>query len=167
VSLALELLAAPLVLGGLWFLLPFAVRKAGETTLRRRCRAQRAIVLSYDDGPGIHLTPALVELLAAYGVCATFHLLGRNALAAPALAQRLVAHGHEVGSHTQDHAHAWKTSPLRFGRDLLAGVATINGLGGQGRHFRPPHGKLTLAGMLQAAALGLRCAWWTVDSRDS
>ena len=151
----------------LWFLLPFSLRKWGEARLDRRCRAERAIVLSYDDGPGPGLTPPLLDLLAEYGVKATFHVLGRNAQTSPGLMLRLVAEEHEVGSHTQDHANAWKTSPGRFSRDLAAGVKTVNGFGGQGRHFRPPFGKMTLAGLMQGLVLRLHYGWWTVDSRDS
>ena len=158
-------LALTLVL--LWFPLPFSLRKWGETRLDRRCRSGRAIILSYDDGPGPGLTPPLLDLLAEYGVRASFHVLGRNAERAPALMRRLVAEGHEVGSHTQDHANAWKSSPLRFARDLAAGVKTVDACGGQGRHFRPPFGKMTLAGLVQGLVLGLRYGWWTVDSRDS
>jgi len=151
----------------LWFLLPFSLRKWGEARLDRRCLAGRAIVLTYDDGPGPGLTPPLLDLLAEYGARASFHVLGRNAELAPDLMRRLVAEGHEVGSHTQDHANAWKSSPLRFARDLAAGVKTVDAFGGQGRHFRPPFGKMTLAGLVQGLALGLRYGWWTVDSRDS
>lgn len=166
-TLAGLLVAGVLVLVGLWFALPFALRKRGEVLLDRRCRAARVIVLSYDDGPGPALTPRLLDLLGEYHAKATFHALGRNALPSPDLMRRLVAEEHEVGSHTQNHSNAWKTSPWRFARDLAAGIATVDGFGGQGRHFRPPYGKLTLAGLLQGAALGLRFSWWTVDSRDS
>ena len=159
-------LAVGLVLVLLWFLLPFAA-KWGEARLDKRCRAGRVIVLSYDDGPGPGLTPLLLDLLGDYGVKATFHVLGRNAALSPGLMQRLVTEGHEVGSHTQDHANAWKTSAFRFARDLAAGVTTVDAFGGQGRHFRPPFGKMTLAGLVQGLILRLHYAWWTVDSRDS
>lgn len=159
-ALALALLAA-------WFALPFALRKRGEARLDRQCRAGRSIVLSYDDGPGPGVTPRLLDLLAEYGVTASFHLLGRNARATPALVSRLVAEGHDVGSHTQDHANAWKAPPWCFARDLAAGITTVEAMGGKGRRFRPPYGKMTLAGLIQGAVLGLDYHWWTIDSRDS
>jgi hypothetical protein len=35
-----------------WFIFPFGIRRISETRLARLCKAQKAIVLSYDDDPG-------------------------------------------------------------------------------------------------------------------
>ena len=150
-----------------WFALPISLRKWGEGRLARLCRARRVIVLSYDDGPGVTLTPQLLDLLAETAVKASFHVLGRHAIQRPALLRRMIAEGHDVGSHTQDHSNAWRSPPWRAARDLAAGVSTVRSLGGHWRLFRPPFGKQTGGGLLQAALLGLRHCWWTVDSRDS
>jgi len=83
------------------------------------------------------------------------------------MARRMVEAGHEVGSHTFDHTNAWKALPGPAARDRDRGVAAVEALGGQGRLFRPPYGKLTLAGLIGARLRGIRLAWWTLDSRDS
>lgn len=150
-----------------WFGLPISLRKWGEWRLRQICRARRAIVLSYDDGPGEVLTPRLLDLLAQHAVTASFHVLGRHAELRPELLRRMIAAGHDVGSHTQEHCNAWRSTPWRAARDLAAGVRVVKGLGGSWRLYRPPFGKQTGGGLLQAALLGLRHCWWTVDSRDS
>ncbi len=156
------------ILGGLcWFLVPFALRQRAERRLAALCKAKRAIVLTYDDGPGATLTPQLLDLLSESGVHATFFVLGQNAKAAPDLVRRLVQEGHEVGSHTYDHTNAWKVSPIRAARDVDAGVATVAKLGGDRNLFRPPYGKLTLAGLIAGLRRGFRYGWWTLDSRDS
>lgn len=154
-------------LAAAWFLVPFALRRVAEARLARRCREARAIVLSYDDGPGPELTPRLLDLLKAEGVPASFFVLGRHAEASPGLVRRLVEEGHEVGSHTRDHANAWKTGPLAFARDLAAGIRTAGALGADRGLFRPPYGKMTLAGLADGVRRGLRYGWWTVDTRDS
>ena len=166
-SLVLTSLLGPVALGFTWFLLPHLDRRRREAALARLCREGRIIVLSYDDGPGTGTTPALLDLLAARKVQASFFVLGRSAEARPDLVARLLAEGHEVGSHTHDHSNDWKTWPLRSAADRDAGVALIDRLGGDGRLFRPPYGKLTLAGWIAARMQRLQLAWWTLDSRDS
>lgn len=150
-----------------WFLLPFALRKRGEARLEARCRAARAIVLSYDDGPSSGLTPRLLDLLGETGAKATFFLLGRNTETREAIVARALAEGHEIGSHTFDHSNAWKTQPLRAARDLARGIATVARLGGDARLYRPPYGKLTLATWVQCHLRAQRLGWWTVDSKDT
>lgn len=150
-----------------WFLLPLAFRRFAEISLGRACRDRRAIVLSYDDGPSASLTPRLLDLLERLDVRATFFLLGRNAIAEPGLVDKLVRSGHEVGSHTQHHLNAWKAQPWAVARDVDAGVKTLKLLGAPTRLFRPPFGKLTMAGVIGGARRGLRFGFWTLDSRDS
>lgn len=139
-------LGAVVLLALAWFLVPFAFRKWEERRLRARCRAMKAIVLTYDDGPGTMLTDCLLALLARHGVRANFFVLGRNAEMRPEIVRRLVAEGHEVGSHTQEHSNAWKTDPFTAARDLARGIRTASALGADARLFRPPFRKLTLAG---------------------
>ncbi len=151
----------------LWFLAPFAYRRRQEAALAKACRTAGAIVLSYDDGPGPELTPQLLDLLAARGARATFFCLGDHTEGQRPLVERLLRDGHELGSHTYHHTNAWKAGPLRAARDFKAGARTIQALGGDGALFRPPYGKLTLAGWLHGRAKGLRFGWWTIDTRDS
>lgn len=150
-----------------WFGLPWLVRRAKERKLAEACAARRAVVLSYDDGPSEEVTPRLLDLLERYDAPATFFLIGSKAEAHPGLVQRLVAGGHEVGSHSQRHLHAWKAAPWRVCRDIAAGVATLRRAGVAAPLFRPPFGKLTLAQLVQCALGGLRLGFWTQDSGDS
>lgn len=150
-----------------WFLVPYALRRIAERRLAKMCRTKRAVALTYDDGPGRKLTPQLLDLLAREGVHATFFALGRSTVTAPDIISRTVAEGHLVGSHTVTHANAWKTNPLTFHRDMMAGMQAINQAGGSGGDFRPPFGKMTLASLVAAAASRIKLGWWTIDSQDS
>ena len=150
-----------------WFLLPYAWRRWQERRLAALCYAHRLLVLTYDDGPGTTLTARLLELLKAHDVRASFFLLGRHVEANPLIARAVVASGHEVGHHTRDHTHAWRSNPLRAARDLAAGVRIAGEIGGASWLFRPPYGKMTLGTMFHAMLSGLRFGWWTVDSQDS
>ena len=99
VILGLGGLAALVVL---WFLLPFGVRRLSQWRLAQRCREARVIVLSYDDGPGTHLTPALLNMLSEAGVRASFFVLGSRLAAQPPLVARLLDEGHELGRHEEE-----------------------------------------------------------------
>ena len=149
-----------------WYLIPFALRQMSSRQLRRYCREQGAVVLTYDDGPSGHLLPRLLELLAKYDVRATFFLLGRNADQHRDAVQQLLADGHEVGSHTFHHSNAWKTWPWRATRDLAKGLMSLRSQGAPAEAFRPPYGKATLATLLDCHLRKLRLGWWTIDSQD-
>jgi peptidoglycan/xylan/chitin deacetylase (PgdA/CDA1 family) len=71
--------------------------------------ADKEIVLTFDDGPIPPYTDQVLDILAAQCVKATFFLVGEMARAHPATARRIVADGHTVGTHSEDH-------PLRFGK---------------------------------------------------
>jgi peptidoglycan-N-acetylglucosamine deacetylase len=146
---------------------PHALRLAEERRLARRCREDRVLVLSYDDGPGPVLTPQLLELLAAHDVRATFFPLGRRAVAAPEILDRVQRAGHEIGCHGYAHRNAWTSSPRAAVQDLEAGYAALAPWVVADGVFRPPYGKLVgptwLAVRRRRAPLG----WWTADSGDT
>ncbi len=150
-----------------WILLPFSWRRQEERALADQCRKARAIVLSYDDGPGERLTPALLELFQRRGAKASFFMLGKRVSARPAIARQLVADGHDLGSHSESHVNGWKSLPGTWARDVDAGMRSVESAGGSPALFRPPYGKVTLAGWLAHRKRGTRFAWWTVDSQDS
>ena len=94
-----------------WFAVPHAWRLLRERSLARRCRDLRAIVLSYDDGPGAETTPRLIELLATRGVAAVFFPLGRNAAARPELVRELLAFDATLRKQLGTDAIAYTVEP--------------------------------------------------------
>lgn len=156
-----------LLLGLIWFLLPFLLRRLAERQLLRLCQEQKAIVLSYDDGPGPGLTEKLADLLGQHQVAGTFFVLGRKIAGGEASVARLLRDGHEVGSHSFEHTNAWKVAPWRGVEDLAAGIAAVRAQGGDSTLYRPPYGKMTLGMMLQGKLQGQRFGWWTLDPKDT
>lgn len=150
----------------LWYVGPYLIRKIGESSLRNFCQKKRVITLTYDDGPSETLTPKLLELLNDRGRQATFFLLAHKLAATRTLADQLVCAGHEVGSHSYRHLNAWKKMPFAVFRDIQRGIEACRGFA-PCVLFRPPHGKVTLATMLQVAFNRCRHAWWTIDSSDT
>ena len=150
-----------------WIPIPSVVRRFQTARLSARCKARNSIVLSFDDGPEASVTPHVLDLLKESDTKASFFLIGEKASASTDLVARLLAEGHEVGSHTQRHFHAWKTLPWRSAKDIEMGAETVERLGGREDLFRPPWGKITALGLLQNVLAHRTLAWWTIDSGDS
>ena len=152
---------------GVWFVPPLAHRLVQSRCYRASAGRHLRIALTFDDGPGPELTPQLLELLASHGAPATFFLLGSRTEATPGLACELARAGHEIGLHSFEHLHAWKTLPWRSMRDLHRTEWARETLGGVPRLLRPPYGKMTVATWLWTIVRGRRIAWWTFDSGDT
>ena len=67
-----------------------------------RCSRPKAAI-TFDDGPSAEYTPPILDALPRAGVRATFFVLGRHVRAHPEIARRIVAEGHELASHGDDH----------------------------------------------------------------
>lgn len=61
------------------------------------------VILTFDDGPRPGKTDAILDILDAHGVKATFLMLGSQARAHPQLARQVALRGNTIGSHTYDH----------------------------------------------------------------
>ncbi|MDB5506581.1 MAG: polysaccharide deacetylase family protein [Devosia sp.] len=61
------------------------------------------VVLSFDDGPRVGKTRAILDALDAYGVKGVFFMVGQSALANPKIVQEVALRGHAIGTHTHDH----------------------------------------------------------------
>ena len=145
----------------------YPIRLMALQELRSRCRRRGALLLTYDDGPGVRLTTTLLELLDDYDARATFFLLGKRIVEGQSCVEKAHAAGHELGVHTFNHGHAWKLPTKDAIEDIDRGyVAASNWVPAQGP-FRPPHGKLTFATWKALRKRGTRICWWTVDSGDT
>lgn len=161
-----ELAAGWVVMLILWFGVPHVLKLWQIAALRRLCRRSRIIVLTYDDGPGKILTPAILTVLARHKIHANFFMIGHKAQAFPAQVMDITAKGHGVGSHSFRHIHAWKNNPFKVMRDIQAGFQVCQQIASSD-WFRPPFGKITLATLLHIWIARHKIAWWTVDSTDT
>ncbi|TQL20912.1 bifunctional polysaccharide deacetylase/glycosyltransferase family 2 protein [Streptomyces sp. SLBN-134] len=91
----------------------------------------RAIVLTFDDGPDPTWTPRVLEILDEYDVPGTFFLVGSMVSRHPGIVRDLVEQGNEVGVHTFTHVDLSYQSASRVAREMeqtqlaLAGAAGI------------------------------------------
>jgi peptidoglycan/xylan/chitin deacetylase (PgdA/CDA1 family) len=146
---------------------PHVIKRVRIRRLRETCRRDRALVLTYDDGPSPNLTPALLNLLGHRDATANFFVLGQRIRGNEQIIDRMVADGHEIGCHGQDHVNAWKASPWRVASDVQRGFESLRRWHGACGLFRPPYGKLSLPAWWVARRRGARLGWWTIDSGDT
>lgn len=78
------------------------------------------LVLTFDDGPHSEYTPRILDVLKEFDVQATFFVIGSEARKNPKLLKRIVAEGHEIGSHTYSHPHISEIKIPRFRFELNA-----------------------------------------------
>lgn len=127
-------------------------------------RASACIALTFDDGPDPQLTPRLLDLLASEGVRATFYLVGEAVVAAPAIAARIAAEGHEIGNHSWSHPLLPRLSTEGVAAELAAADAAIAAATGVWpATVRPPKGAYDDA-VLHSA--GRPVILWSVATLD-
>jgi peptidoglycan/xylan/chitin deacetylase (PgdA/CDA1 family) len=166
-SAALTCLAAAPTLAAGFYGGPMLVRRREEHRLRACCRRSRTVVLTYDDGPGPASTPPLLELLARYGVRATFFITGFRAAEHPALVDRIARESHEIGCHSHAHLHAWRSAPWRAAADVEHGYRSLRRWVGRDALYRPPYGKCDAWTWRHVKRGGASMGWWTIDSGDA
>lgn len=121
--------------------------------------------LTFDDGPSPN-TPQLLDMLSEYGIPATFFLLGKQAERYPALVQRIVAEGHEVGNHSYSHPNLRQLSPANKAYEIARTDAILRSLGASPSFVRPPYGSYDTYTVTAAEELGMGIMLWSLDSRD-
>lgn len=128
---------------------------------------QRALYLTFDDGPTPDITDRLLALLDQYGAKATFFVIGKKVEKSPELAKRIVANGHAIGNHSYSHPRFAKISSGQQDEEITQAHETIK------QHvdvstslFRVPRGRWSVPLLLRMKKQGTRCVHWTTDSLD-
>ncbi|MBO4663502.1 MAG: polysaccharide deacetylase family protein [Bacteroidaceae bacterium] len=96
---------------------------------------EKAVYLTFDDGPIPESTPWLIETLDKYNVKATFFMVGDNVHKYPELLELIKSHGHRLGNHTFNHIGGLKVWSWQYLWNANKADRLI-----QSNLFRPPHG---------------------------
>ncbi|MFI7604709.1 bifunctional polysaccharide deacetylase/glycosyltransferase family 2 protein [Micromonospora sp. NPDC049366] len=108
-----------------------------------RAMPERTVALTFDDGPDPRWTPQVLDVLRRHHAHATFFVVGARVNEHPELVRRILAEGHEIGSHTFTHADLAGLPGWR--RDLELALTRKSVAGATGREvtlFRPPFSSL-------------------------
>ncbi len=144
-------------LGSNWTHLPVAAATRGE------------IAITIDDGPDAEVTPAVLDVLDAHRVSATFFCIAAAAARAPVLCREITRRGHRVENHSDRHSHAFSLlGPQAMRREIAAAQQRLGDITGSApRFFRAPAGLRNpfLAPVLQR--LDLQLVSWTRRGFDT
>lgn len=72
-----------------------------------------------------------LNVLSEYKIKATFFILGREAEDRPDLIKRISECGHELASHSMDHEHIFKLSPVQFREQASSSKKIIEDISGR------------------------------------
>jgi len=161
--------AACFVLAALLFLSGALCAAAAAPAVRGPVahEGKKVVALTFDDGPHPCYTAEILDILAEYGVHATFFVIGKNAKDYPDLVRRELAEGHEVGNHTEHHYHTGQIGIGTLRRDMEICEQTLFDITGlRPTLFRPPEGVDNAAIRQTCEDMGYRMILWCVDTRD-
>lgn len=126
------------------------------------------IAMTFDDGPHATNTPKLLEMAAKRHIKLTFFVLGECVAQNPAVLQREVAEGHEIGNHSWSHPNLAKLSDeavhdqLQRTEEIIVKTAGV-----KPKLMRPPYGELTKPQRLWVNHdFGYKVILWDVDPLD-
>lgn len=122
--------------------------------------AERAVYLTFDDGPIPEVTPWVLDVLDHYAVKATFFMVGDNVRKYPEVFDMVRRNGHRLGNHTFNHIGG-----MRHGiRSYIYNVDKANSLI-RTDLFRPPHGWMKW-GQYAYVLQRYRVVMWDLVTRD-
>ncbi len=135
---------------------------------------EKAIALTFDDGPNPKYTPQLLQVLDRYNVPATFFWLGANIDRHRAVAKAVRDRGHGLGLHGYYHQSFPSLSESGLKQSLEKTQNAIARACGieleyvqrEIRDVRPPNGFFTPKTLKLLKRWNYRCVMWSVVPED-
>lgn len=123
----------------------------------------RAIFLTFDDGPIPIVTPFVLNILKKYDAKATFFCIGENVQKHPDIFDEVKQAGHTIGNHTYNHLRGWDTEDQVYLQNYLKANEVLDT-----PLFRPPYGRIKRSQikLLQQARPDIQIIMWDVLSGD-
>ena len=114
---------------------PKLLRWLYPSALWRMDTNEKAVYLTFDDGPIPEITPWVLDLLNKYQIKATFFMVGDNVRKHPKEFQMVVERGHRVGNHTFNHIGGFRHLSYNYLENTNKADELI-----KSNLFRPPQG---------------------------
>lgn len=148
-------------------LAPHVPRAAQALQIARTLAGAAGVALTFDDGPHPEGTPAILEILDAAHIKATFFLVGEQVERRPALAAEIAQRGHAIALHCYRHRPQPALRARAVEDDLARGANAVESATGQTpRWHRPPYGLYSPAGLDAARQRGLKPILWSKWGKD-
>lgn len=130
-------------------------------------REDKVISVTFDASWGGDKTMAILDLLDQYNAKATFFLVGIWVDKYPELVQEIARRGHEIGNHSDSHAHFTQISDAQIRQELKDCSDKIEALTGtRPTLFRPPYGDYNSKVITVVRDAGYEAMQWSIDSLD-
>ncbi|NLM38032.1 MAG: polysaccharide deacetylase family protein [Firmicutes bacterium] len=149
-----------------WNLPALMARHPGKVFLQGTTQ-RKQVALTFDDGPDLEYTPQILDLLAQYGVKATFFLKGDMIAGREWVVTRMVREGHLVANHSYSHPDFRKLTTEQIVTEVAKTAGLVKRISGRETAIlRPPYGEMTAEGLDRLVAAGYTMVNWSVDSKD-
>ncbi|MCO5316295.1 MAG: polysaccharide deacetylase family protein [Solirubrobacterales bacterium] len=132
----------------------------GGREVRNGARDQKAVALTFDDGPGVS-TPEILRILREKRVDATFFLLSSMISQDPEAVKQIPRQGSEVANHSIAHAALPPLSDIEQANQAISEASGVTPCA-----FRPPYGAVDASLVARARQAGLDTVLWDVDTED-
>lgn len=139
---------------------PFFIRIFYPSITWEISSKEKAIYITFDDGPDPSTTPEIISLLDEYDAKATFFCTGKRAAKYPGLIDLIKGAGHSTGIHTFNHLNGWKTPDNAYIEDVHKCLKHIDS-----RLFRPPYGRIRFS-QIRKLGKDFKIILWSVLPGD-
>ena len=126
----------------------------------RMSASERAVYLTFDDGPIPEVTPWVIDVLDKYHIKATFFMVGENVCKHPDEFKMVVDRGHRIGNHTHNHLRGLGECVEHY----VDNVEKADGYLATDL-FRPPYGFMRLS-QYRALRERYHVIMWDLVTRD-
>lgn len=125
------------------------------------------VALSFDAAWGNEDTKEILSILKKHNVHATFFMTGGWVENYPEDVKRLLADGHDLGNHSENHKNMSQLSDVEIKEEIMMTHNKVKELTGYDMFlFRPPYGDYDNHVITGTIACGYYPIQWSVDSLD-
>ena len=121
---------------------------------------EKAVYLTFDDGPIPEVTPWVLDVLDKYQIKATFFMVGDNVRKHPDEYKMVVERGHRIGNHTFNHLKGFEEGSECYIANIDKADCYLST-----DLFRPPHGIMRMK-QYRMLSKRYRIIMWDLVTRD-
>lgn len=139
---------------------PQLIRRLYPRACWRMSTSEKAVYLTFDDGPIPEVTPWVLDVLDKYNIKATFFMVGDNVRKHTDEYKMVVERGHRIGNHTYNHLKGFEERTDRYVANIDKADCFLNT-----DLFRPPHGFMRIS-QYRELCERYRIIMWDLVTRD-
>jgi len=139
---------------------PQFIRRLYPRACWRMNTSEKAVYLTFDDGPIPEVTPWVLDVLDKYHIKATFFMVGDNVRKHSDEYKMVVERGHRIGNHTFNHLKGFEQHTDRYIANIDKADCYLST-----DLYRPPHGIMRMS-QYRALVERYRIIMWDLVTRD-